>query len=105
MNADGTARDRLVRRYVVTGQVQGVGYRWFVRERARELDLTGMVRNASDGSVVVDVAGPIDHIMQLEDALTLGPRGAAVDGVNVTLDGAEAESALDSLPYPFAIDH
>ena len=85
--------------------MQGVGYRWFVRARARELDLTGIVRNASDGSVTVDVAGPIDQIMQLEDALTLGPRGAAVDGVNVSLDGVDAEAALKSLPYPFAIDH
>lgn len=103
--AGESAGDRLVRRYVVTGQVQGVGYRWFVREQARALDLMGIVRNATDGSVVVDVAGPATRITALEDALTVGPRGASVDGVNVTLDGEEAEAELQALPYPFAIAH
>lgn len=95
----------MVRRYVITGHVQGVGYRWFVRERARALDLSGIVGNASDGSVVIDVAGMAAQITALEDALTVGPRGAVVDGVSVVLDGRDAEAQLTALPYPFAIDH
>lgn len=93
-----------MRRYQITGRVQGVGYRWFVREKARGLDMSGVVRNLPDGSVEVDVAGSSSQITALEDALTAGPRGAGVDGVSVVLDGPDAEVALDGLPYPFAID-
>jgi len=105
LTAGDPGETRLVRRYVVAGHVQGVGYRWFVRERARALDLTGIVRNAIDGSVVVDVAGTPQQITRLEDALTEGPRGAEVESVNVVLDGAAATAELDKLPYPFAIEH
>ena len=45
-------------RVVASGIVQGVGFRWFVRERARELDLAGWVRNRADGSVELALKGP-----------------------------------------------
>ena len=41
----------MTRRFVVSGHVQGVGFRWFVRNAARELRLTGWVRNLADGRV------------------------------------------------------
>ena len=44
-------------RWIVTGRVQGVSYRYFTQQAARELELTGWVRNLPDGSVEVQVAG------------------------------------------------
>jgi acylphosphatase len=45
----------------VSGRVQGVGFRYFVREKARELGITGWTRNASDGSVeIVGEGEPVD---------------------------------------------
>ena len=99
----GSAGDRIIRRYRVSGRVQGVGFRWFVRERARALDLAGQVFNDPDGSVIVDVAGSREQISRIEQALARGPRGAEVDEVSVVLDGEDARGALGNVPYPFAI--
>lgn len=63
----------------VTGVVQGVGFRWFVREKARRLGLSGWVRNLADGSVEVAAAGDQGQIDLLVGELKKGPPGAVVD--------------------------
>ena len=58
---------------VVSGHVQGVGYRWFVRELASEAGLAGSATNLPDGRVEVVVEGPEDDVAALVAALD-GPR-------------------------------
>jgi len=53
-------------RFVVTGRVQGVGFRWFVKAEAVPLELTGWIRNRSDGAVEGEVEGREDAIDALE---------------------------------------
>jgi acylphosphatase len=65
----------------VRGKVQGVGFRWFVRERARALGLTGWVRNRDDGSVEVLALGDDASLRQLRSLLVTGPSGARVSAV------------------------
>lgn len=65
----------------VTGVVQGVGFRWFVRERARRLGLTGWVRNLSDGTVEVAASGDGNQLALFRAELERGPRGAAVESL------------------------
>jgi acylphosphatase len=65
----------------VRGRVQGVGFRWFVRERARALGLSGWVRNNSDGSVEVFAVGPQNELAKLRKMLEEGPPAATVDVV------------------------
>lgn len=65
----------------VTGVVQGVGYRWFIREKARRLGLAGWVRNLADGSVEVAASGEPGQIDLLMGELQHGPPGAAVDQI------------------------
>lgn len=65
----------------VAGRVQGVGFRYFVRVQARDLGLTGRVRNLRDGSVEVEAAGPEPALADLREALREGPRGARVESV------------------------
>jgi acylphosphatase len=62
----------------VTGRVQGVGFRWFVRERARRLGLAGWVRNLPDGSVEVSASGDQGQLELLRGELLRGPDGASV---------------------------
>lgn len=72
-------------RVVVRGRVQGVGYRDFVYMRARFLGLRGYVRNLPDmRSAEVVAEGERDSLEQLLDHLREGPRGARVDGLDVT---------------------
>ena len=62
----------------VSGTVQGVGFRWFVRERARRLGLAGWVKNLEDGSVEIAAEGEEPQIDLLRTELQRGPSGAIV---------------------------
>jgi acylphosphatase len=68
-------------RYLVSGQVQGVGFRWFVARHARSLGLSGYARNLPDGRVEVVASGPEDALPRLEQLLQAGPASAQVDRV------------------------
>jgi len=85
---------------IVRGRVQMVGFRYFVLDRARELGLTGWVRNGAEGTTVEVVAeGPEGALRRLEEALRAGPSGARVDA----LDTAWSEAPED---YPtFELRH
>jgi acylphosphatase len=68
-------------RLQLSGRVQGVGFRWFTRQAARELGLTGRVRNLPDGSVEVEVAGGNESLEAFRERLRQGPRGSRVTGL------------------------
>jgi len=84
--------------YRVTGRVQRVGFRWFVREKARRLDLAGWVRNLTDGSVEIAAAGHEENLHLLHQAIRAGPAGASVAEVQ-----ALPIDRLGDLPKPFAM--
>lgn len=65
-------------RYLVEGQVQGVGFRYFVRHRAVQLGLGGRVRNLPDGRVEVVAQGTPRALAEMEAALWRGPSLAQV---------------------------
>lgn len=77
-------------RFVVSGVVQGVGFRWFVARHARALGLRGFARNLPDGSVEVEVSGPAESIPALEERLRAGPANAAVERVDRSEKEVEA---------------
>lgn len=93
-----TEADRLHVR--VAGRVQGVGFRWFVREQARRLQLSGWVRNLPSGEVELLAEGPRDALDALAKAVGQGPPGARVEVVH-TLPG---DPDSHELPSPFAIE-
>jgi acylphosphatase len=74
-----------VKRYsiVVNGRVQGVGYRYFTRDAAQSLGLSGWVRNTADGCVELEVEGGQDDIDCLIEALKEGPALSRVTSVDV----------------------
>jgi acylphosphatase len=65
----------------VRGRVHGVGFRWFVIDRATYLGLTGWVSNEQDGSVHVVAEGPRAELLQLLEALHEGPASSIVERV------------------------
>lgn len=74
--------DRATQRgYLISGRVQGVGFRHWTTRNARELGLRGTVRNRPDGRVELHVAGDADDVETLEGRLEEGPRAARVRDV------------------------
>jgi acylphosphatase len=74
---------RIARRFVISGRVQGVGFRWFAEEVATREGVTGWVRNLADGTVEAWVEGESESVARVERALRSGPRGARVETVQV----------------------
>lgn len=68
---------------VVSGRVQGVGFRWSASDAARRLGVVGWVRNAADGSVEVHAEGDPDALERFRAWLKKGPPAARVDSVSV----------------------
>ena len=80
---------KAAKRWFVSGTVQGVGFRFFVQNKARELGLAGWTRNRSDGRVEVYAEGPHAQLSELAAALYLGPRMAEVRSVEERDEPAE----------------
>ncbi len=76
---------------VVTGKVQGVGYRDFVQGAAAELGLCGSVKNLSSGEVEVIVQGQPELLREFVEYLNEGSLLARVDGVSVEWRTAKME--------------
>ncbi|OGR52732.1 MAG: hypothetical protein A2049_01665 [Elusimicrobia bacterium GWA2_62_23] len=72
----------------ISGKVQGVGYRWFVKETAARHNVSGWVRNVQDGSVEGEAQGGIPAIDGFLKELKAGHPWAAVDK-------AETQEMLD----------
>lgn len=83
---------RVARRFLVSGRVQGVGFRYFAQDVARRENLTGIVRNLDDGRVEALVEGEGEAIERFEMALHRGPSQARVCEV-------ESESLVPSGRY------
>jgi acylphosphatase len=83
---------RVARRFVISGRVQGVGFRWFVHDAASREGVTGWVTNLFDGRVEAFVEGDADAVTRVERALRSGPPGARVE--RVTVIDEEASGSL-----------
>ena len=83
-------------RLTVTGTVQGVGFRAYVRDEARRLFITGWVRKRANGSVEVLACGPETALEALTERIAKGPAGAQVMGLEREMadEGRVPESFL-----------
>ena len=71
----------------VRGRVQGVGYRAWTADVAREFGLKGWVRNRADGSVEALFAGAPDRVAAMLERCQAGPRAARVTAVEIEEEG------------------
>lgn len=69
---------------VVSGIVQGVGFRFYTQHQAERLGVSGSVFNRLDGKVECELEGPADAVGAMVDWLHRGPRSARVTGVETT---------------------
>lgn len=96
MDAVGTA-DPVIRRVIVSGRVQGVGYRAWCLGEARRLGLVGWVRNRSDGTVEWLATGPAAAVEAFVARCRKGPFLARVTDIRVT------DISLDEVPADTAV--
>lgn len=87
----------ITRRVVITGLVQGVGYRISMQRKAVALGVRGWVRNRRDGSVEAVIQGPPQPVAEIMAWARHGPRAARVDYIEVEpAEGAFA--GFETLP-------
>jgi acylphosphatase len=67
----------------VSGDVQGLGFRQAIADKANEQGVTGWVRNLRDGRVEAVLEGPRDEVYRVVGLCRAGPQGARVSGVQV----------------------
>jgi acylphosphatase len=80
--------EKQAKRFLVSGRVQGVGYRYFAMESAEQIGITGYAKNLADGRVEVYAIGTADQLRKFARELQRGPTFAAVGEV------AEVEAEL-----------
>lgn len=84
---------------LVSGHVQGVGFRYFVQSNALKYNLTGWVKNLSNGDVLLEAQGDKIYIEKFLEVLKSGNRFAKVQNISVN------EIPLDSLEKKFKITY
>jgi acylphosphatase len=88
---------RVARRFLVSGRVQGVGFRYFAADAARREGLSGAVRNLDDGTLEAVAEGEAASMERFERALRQGPSRSRVEHVRV-------EDIEPLTTYGFTID-
>lgn len=74
---------RVARRYVISGRVQGVGFRFFAEATAGREGVHGWVRNLPDGRVEISAEGEAESVERFARHISHGPPGARVSDVQV----------------------
>lgn len=85
---------------MITGTVQGVGYRQWLSDELTQREIAGWVRNLADGSAEAVIHGTLERLQPLCDAVSNGPENANVTGLNVTPwegDTPEGVAILETL--------
>ncbi len=90
------ADQRIARKFVVKGRVQGVGFRYYVQRAANAVGIRGYVRNLDDGTVEVYAIGTPDQLFELTGHLWKGPRFADVWAVDEKDAAVEAYSRFET---------
>ncbi len=87
--------ERVGRKFLIRGDVQGVGYRFFAQRAAARHQVVGYVQNLDDGRVEVLAEGPAPQVEAFKHELLTGPRFSSVDHIEeINLDVAGSYSSF-----------
>ena len=93
----GKAVERVAKRYLISGRVQGVGFRFFAEDWANQLGICGYAKNLWDGGVEVYAIGSPAVLEEFKRCLAEGPRSARVANLE------ESDEPLDKSYNRFEI--
>jgi len=86
-----TRHQKIARRFVISGRVQGVGFRYFTQGWANQLGICGYVKNLWSGSVAVYAVGDPVSMEEFKRQLAEGPRMARIKGFEETDEIADVD--------------
>jgi acylphosphatase len=87
--------NRIARRFLISGDVQGVGFRFFAQRAAARHQIVGFVKNLNDGRVEALAEGPAESVEAFKHELATGPRFSSVDHVEeINLDPSGTYSSF-----------
>ena len=87
--------DKVARKFYLSGDVQGVGFRFFAQRAAARHQIVGYVKNLDDGRVEALAEGPARNVEAFKHELATGPRFSSVDHVEeINLDPTGAYSSF-----------
>jgi acylphosphatase len=89
---------KIAKKFLITGRVQGVGYRYFAERWASQLGICGYVKNLWDGNVEVYAIGDAWALEELKRQLAEGPRSARVSAID------ESDKPVDNRYNRFIIE-
>jgi len=69
---------------IISGRVQGVGFRYFAQYKARELNISGWIRNTPDGKVEIEAEGDPQNLETFVDWMKIGPARAVIRSFSVS---------------------
>ncbi|WP_270182664.1 acylphosphatase [Alkalihalobacillus sp. CinArs1] len=84
---------------IVSGQVQGVGFRAFTQQKAAKYNLSGYVKNNTDGSVEIEAQGDETQIKQFISSIEKGSAFSSVDKINANEEEVKQEEESFSIRY------
>ena len=86
---------KIARRFFISGDVQGVGFRFFAQRAAARHQIVGYVKNLNDGRVEALAEGPVQSVEAFKHELAAGPRFSSVDHVEeINLDPSGSYSSF-----------
>jgi acylphosphatase len=95
MPLDSSPSHKVARRFLISGDVQGVGYRFFAQRAAARHQVVGYVKNLSDGRVESLAEGSVQQVEAFKHDLATGPRFGHVDHVEeLNLDPSGSYSSF-----------
>ena len=88
-----------IRRFIVLGRVQGVGFRYATARKAKQLGLAGWVKNLPNGAVETVAQGEAEMIDEFESWLWIGPDYSSVSSVNLRTPPNDSFDSFEILRY------
>jgi acylphosphatase len=87
--------NKIARRFFISGDVQGVGFRFFAQRAAARHQIVGYVKNLNDGRVEALAEGPLQSVEAFKHELATGPRFSSVDHLEeINLDPSGSYSSF-----------
>ena len=83
----------------VSGKVQGVWFRKYTLDSARDIGVVGMVKNLVDGTVLVNASGKDENLRKFKELLENGSPNSRVDKINYSWEDSSIEYSTFEIEY------